>query len=351
MEEGDSKSCSGSGNSSINNSAGAGYYFEQPVGIINPSQACALHVVLTTLHNIDPVKDAVLREEEQSVEEDGKNDDSLPFFSAFRDIFSKLSSDGSDNDDDNDNSLEPISATALHEALDIDIDDDFGDAVEYYRILLAKLMPRGSTSSIAKEISAALTLEVTQTLTCIASPELMKTKASKTTLLAIRVCENLDVSLAQHFADEKLEYKWNGVLSQTSRSLIISTPPKFLVIVLKRFDIDPYTGAKVKVNSPCAFDEALKLQDVSYELNGVIVHEGSSATEGHYYCAVKKQRKQKGIDGNAPSPSQAAVVAAAASEWFIVNDEKVTSLKSSFDTNLFIVSAFILVFKLAAVEV
>ena len=59
--------------------------------------------------------------------------------------------------------------------------------------------------------------------------------------------------------------------------------PPYVFFHLKRFDYDPYNETRFKLDTPLSFSTTLSFLASSYELQGVITHEGT-ATSGHYRC-------------------------------------------------------------------
>ena len=59
--------------------------------------------------------------------------------------------------------------------------------------------------------------------------------------------------------------------------------PPYVFFHLKRFDYDPYNETRFKLDTPLSFSTTLSFLASSYELQGVIMHEGT-ATSGHYRC-------------------------------------------------------------------
>jgi ubiquitin carboxyl-terminal hydrolase 36/42 len=67
-----------------------------------------------------------------------------------------------------------------------------------------------------------------------------------------------------------------------------------LILGLKRFDFDPYTGQPVKLLDYVAYPDVLSLKrpgdggKLEYRLSAIVEHKGDSPAGGHYVCFVRK---------------------------------------------------------------
>merc|ERR1712086_172174 len=163
--------------------------------------------------------------------------------------------------------------------------------------------------------------------------------------------------MGQHFAAEPLEgdsqYRCEpcGGLRDAQRVVQVTTPPDNLIVGLNRFCWDFKSNSRKKVHTkvavarelvlPCAkpfanynlctngaeaespevgadgmdtqtpeVSEACEKDSEAYELYAIVVHSGSSAQSGHYYCYAKTAKTQD-------------------SPWYLFNDQNVS--QSSFE--------------------
>lgn len=131
--------------------------------------------------------------------------------------------------------------------------------------------------------------------------------------------EILDGDNAYYCAECKTKVK--AMMRTTVKKL-----PKYLILVLKRFEFDFERGIKQKINEYCEFPFELDMQPFTYDelhknkkekaqglinetsqfsLRGVIIHSGF-ADSGHYYSLIKDKKDGK-------------------SRWLEFNDQYVTN--------------------------
>ena len=111
----------------------------------------------------------------------------------------------------------------------------------------------------------------------------------------------------------KNQYNADNIgLIDAERRHAVREAPDTLVFQLKRFDFDMNTFARIKLNSQFKFPLTLDISPIlenpetcEYELQGIIMHSGSSEG-GHYYSYIKDS------DG-----------------WFLYNDSRVSQIEES----------------------
>jgi ubiquitin C-terminal hydrolase len=93
-------------------------------------------------------------------------------------------------------------------------------------------------------------------------------------------------SMINEYLDSKVDKKCESDLCKCDRyhslSRILSSPPRILRIVIKRF-----TNAGLKKQDEININTRINIFNVNYSLLGVIHHTGSTIKSGHYYCTVK----------------------------------------------------------------
>ena len=113
----------------------------------------------------------------------------------------------------------------------------------------------------------------------------------------------LEHYLDRHFEDATAEGLKCGSIACNDRardrkkSTIIVGGPEILVIQVARMRLkmDNYGLRMVKVKDEVEYDDRLDLSDysdgcLSYQLNGVVAHNGNTLTEGHYVAMVRSQK-------------------------------------------------------------
>lgn len=110
-------------------------------------------------------------------------------------------------------------------------------------------------------------------------------------------------ALDQYFADEQLtgdnKYECtggdrNGEKVDVFQRKYIEAFPSVLCMLLKRFAYDTKTNQSTKLTSRFEFEENINLSkhtylpgvDVDYTLHAILVHDGLTLTEGHYFVCV-----------------------------------------------------------------
>lgn len=122
----------------------------------------------------------------------------------------------------------------------------------------------------------------------------------KTLEIAINNVDNLSTAINKHFEPELLEdYKCDGCSERNTcyKSSALLSVPKYLIIILKRFD---YSGNKI--HKKVSFSELLHFKNVLlkddinsqtidlYKLKGVVNHNGGRSSGGHYYANIKTDK-------------------------------------------------------------
>jgi ubiquitin C-terminal hydrolase len=113
-------------------------------------------------------------------------------------------------------------------------------------------------------------------------------------------CGSITAALANLTRKETLD-SWAcsscGKLVCATKQLTVFRPPLALCVQLKRFSYDQLSGV-TKITSPieCTASLSLPLSDgrsCDYSLTGMVVHEGLTASSGHYTAYVKKPGKNR----------------------------------------------------------
>ena len=113
----------------------------------------------------------------------------------------------------------------------------------------------------------------------------------------------LEHYLDRHFEDATAEglkcrtTACKGRARDREASTIIVGGPEILVIQIARMSYKQVKGSwrAVKVKDEVEYDDRLDLSDysngrLSYQLNGVVAHNGNSLTSGHYVSMVRSQK-------------------------------------------------------------
>ena len=66
--------------------------------------------------------------------------------------------------------------------------------------------------------------------------------------------------------------------------------PKVLLVLVNRYTISPYSNTIRKNNTKICLEQEMSLYGRKYELNGVVLHIGTSTTSGHYIANVKMDK-------------------------------------------------------------
>jgi len=167
------------------------------------------------------------------------------------------------------------------------------------RNLLAGLVSRETTPSEKDRLAQQTGLhsifggKLTSKVHCLGCGEISSHSDSFLDLsLDIRNAPSLRAALDNFVKPEKLlrgnRYRCGHCLElcDATKRLEIEQPPLILTLHLKRFQVTP-TGHTLKLYAPIAFDEALSLACTDYRLFAVLVHEGQTASSGHYHCFVR----------------------------------------------------------------
>ena len=108
-------------------------------------------------------------------------------------------------------------------------------------------------------------------------------------LLSVPVCKTLSESLLAVASDETLESTDD---KNTIRYTRITETPDFLIIHLNRFDYNPATGQRTKLNDPVEYQDEIDLkpltgESIKYQLISCISHTGT-VDAGHFMMSMKK---------------------------------------------------------------
>lgn len=113
--------------------------------------------------------------------------------------------------------------------------------------------------------------------------------------------KTLQSALEAFFATEKLaganqyECETCGGKQDAERNIVLEELPEVLCLQLLRFYHDPKTYSKKKLLSPITFPSLLDLspfmpgsppEHTKYRLDAVLIHQGNSASVGHYVAQV-----------------------------------------------------------------
>jgi ubiquitin carboxyl-terminal hydrolase 35/38 len=133
---------------------------------------------------------------------------------------------------------------------------------------------------------------------------------------------------------------------EAEKALCVRTPPRCLFICLKRNIYEAGTRERHKIMTQVQFPCLLRLGSAPYVLYSAVIHSGSSAQYGHYYCVARHSTDALRAAQLALSSSldagdaerTAAGDAAASPTWMLYNDEAVST--SSFQSLADISRAF-----------
>ncbi|CAG9328784.1 unnamed protein product [Blepharisma stoltei] len=111
--------------------------------------------------------------------------------------------------------------------------------------------------------------------------------------LQLALAPTLRQCVVQYAEEETLHYRCLECRQDavSCRRFILSTPPRYLLIQIKRFKSEP---SPIKLDSTCRFHKILDLtsfseQKTEYKLIGIAVHIGSMSS-GHYKAYCKRGR-------------------------------------------------------------
>lgn len=138
------------------------------------------------------------------------------------------------------------------------------------------------------------------------------------TLFTVRDTLTIEDCILNYSKDEEIEMKCNlcGKNTQLLNYYFVHET-KYLFITLKRFDEQGN-----KLNTFVNFDEQLKINDVSFELIGIICHIKVGMFYGHYIAYIKKG---KGVAGFKDMAGKTNFTTDA--EWYCANDSVISKAK------------------------
>ncbi len=126
------------------------------------------------------------------------------------------------------------------------------------------------------------------------------------------ITRGLDVFFKKEELSGQNKYKCSSCKHKVdaTKQFVITETPNVLTLHLKRFN-----NYLMKINRSVKYPEQLDIgkyvdrdkntQDGKYRLYGVLVHQGTHITSGHYYCYVQNSNKA----------------------WYLMNDEQVKQVK------------------------
>ncbi|CUI14440.1 ubiquitin hydrolase, putative [Bodo saltans] len=168
------------------------------------------------------------------------------------------------------------------------------------------------------------------------------------------IYESFDAIIAPEILDGKnkycLEREGKKSYHRAEKGVLFERFPPVLLLHLARFDFDYEKGEMAKVLSRWDYYDRIDLSKYvaqserdaphppgyfTYRLHSVLVHSGSDARFGHYYCFVNTRRTEDATDGVSIDPTEASNVVEGGTQWFKFNDETVSkaSLKDVFGAN------------------
>jgi ubiquitin carboxyl-terminal hydrolase 7 len=169
------------------------------------------------------------------------------------------------------------------------------------------------------------------------------------------IYESFDAIIAPEILDGKnkycLEREGKKSYHRAEKGVLFERFPPVLLLHLARFDFDYEKGEMAKVLSRWDYYDRIDLSKYvvqserdaqhppgyfTYRLHSVLVHSGSDARFGHYYCFVNTRRTDDAInDGVVIDPAESSNVVDGGTQWFKFNDEVVSkaSLKDVFGAN------------------
>lgn len=171
------------------------------------------------------------------------------------------------------------------------------------------------------------------------------------------IYESFDAIVAPEILDGKnkycLERDGKKTYHRAEKGVLFERFPPALLLHLARFDFDYEKGEMAKVLSRWDYYDRIDLSKYvcqserdaphppgyfTYRLHSVLVHSGSDARFGHYYCFVNSRRTDDsavGPDGAPMDGSEPSNVVDGGTQWYKFNDETVTkaSLKDVFGAN------------------
>lgn len=147
---------------------------------------------------------------------------------------------------------------------------------------------------------------------------------------------SLRTILSQHFEDESVELRCEKCKGERAViSPCIKKCPPVLMIHLKRFHLNMYTGNCVKLNTLIDAPEMLKLngfvdcaaavdddKDFSYVLKGIVRHHGRSVQGGHYTVDMSLKKTD---DGSRSSSSSSDSSVGDDEKWYQFDDSRVSA--------------------------
>ncbi|KAJ0049759.1 hypothetical protein NL108_003043 [Boleophthalmus pectinirostris] len=230
-------------------------------GLWNQGATCYLNSVLQVLFMTPEVHER-LKRNTSTDDSDG----------VLKDVFDKLKQDTSET-------------TKITDLLQIRDVHRQHDAAEYLELLLNRLSP-----DVSKPFRGTLTNKTEcEEGHCI----IEETTDFWTLPLALSDCTSVAEGFQKVFETQSFNVYCTVCKESTDakRCCQMKTPPTVLVLLLKRFIIDPRNGFHYKSKCEVELSREIETEGLSFSLCGVVDHWGS-AHGGHYTVSMKSQEDQ-----------------------------------------------------------
>ncbi|CAG7720835.1 unnamed protein product, partial [Allacma fusca] len=287
------------------------------VGIINLGTTCYVNALLQLWFHNPIIRPAILSWRPSYVTEEGKYQP-LCLMGHLQAMFARMKV----------SKRSAIDPTTLIEYLNLNTGEQ-QDAQEFAKLFMSVLSTLAQEDNVSKELNRAFEGTSMFEMECKACHSKYGTEEKFTELdLCVKDVKDTTASFLKLFTEEELsgdnQYLCPSCCGKTDairRFQLLNLPP-VLNIQLLRFIYDKDSRRKKKVSTPYYFPEILDMKhyvqcnssktiddrQYVYQLTGYLVHNGISASSGHYVAHIRDIRT---------------------GAWLIFNDEAVSEQKSS----------------------
>ncbi|XP_048488736.1 ubiquitin carboxyl-terminal hydrolase 35 isoform X2 [Plutella xylostella] len=110
--------------------------------------------------------------------------------------------------------------------------------------------------------------------------------------------------------DNRYDCRDCGQLMEAERSVLIETPPKHLILVLKNFRFEAKRQSQTKLMHPMHYNSTITLPTVrsqtdhaTYQLYAAVIHAGTTLDSGHYFTLAKDNDQWHMYNDDVVTPS------------------------------------------------